>query len=63
MSMREASDYAQIPSWALEGMSFCYNSNLMTTDSTGALHPNSAVLNTELNQMLAAFQALSASAA
>ena len=35
----------------------------MTTDSTGALHPNSAVLNTELNQMLAAFQALSASAA
>lgn len=58
MSMREASDYDQIPAWALEGMSFCYYGKLMTADSNGALNPNGAVLTTDLDQILTAFGAL-----
>ena len=58
MSMREASDYDQIPAWALEGMSFCYYGKLMAADSNGALNPNGAVLTTDLDQILTAFGAL-----
>ena len=55
-----ASDYAQIPAWALDGMSFCCGNGLMSADSAGALLPNNTVLSTELTQMLTAFDVLSA---
>lgn len=63
MSMREVSDYEQIPAWALEGMSFCYYGKLMTTDSNGALNPNGTVLASDLEQILTAFGALNAAKA
>ena len=58
MSMQEAADYDQIPTWALEGMSFCFYGQLMTADSSGALNPGGTVLTTELDQILTAFGAL-----
>lgn len=63
LSKEDASDYDQIPAWALEGMSFCYSGSLLTADSSGALRPNATVSSTELDQVLNAFAALDTAAA
>ncbi|MBC5730617.1 S-layer homology domain-containing protein [Pseudoflavonifractor hominis] len=58
MAMREAPDYDQIPSWALEGMSFCYYADILKGDSRGYLNPNGAAQRAELAQILMQFSSL-----
>ena len=58
MAMREAPDYDQIPSWALEGMSFCYYADILKGDSRGYLNPNGAAQRAELAQIVMQFSSL-----
>lgn len=52
MAMKEAPDYDAIGSWALEGMSWCYYSGVVTGKSGNLLDPNGTAVRAELAQIL-----------
>ena len=47
-SVESVPDYAAIPDWALDGMTFCYYAGLMTGDQTKALNPTGTATRAEL---------------
>ncbi len=52
-----APDYASIPSPHLEGMTYCYDANIMVGDQAGYLHPNGLLTRAEFAQVLSNFHA------
>lgn len=47
-SVESVPDYAAIPDWALDGMTFCYYAGLMTGDQTKVLNPTGTATRAEL---------------
>ncbi len=51
-TMKNAPDYAAIPAWALDGMTWSYYSKVITGKSGGLLDPSGNALRSELAQIL-----------
>lgn len=51
-AMKSAPDYASIPAWALDGMTWSYYAKVITGRSGGLLDPNGTAIRAELAQIL-----------
>ena len=48
----QAPDFAEIPAWAQEGMTYCYDAGLMTGDQEGRMNPATTATRAELAILL-----------